>query len=46
MYVVFLGVMNNRRPHIIFACELTETSKPILHSLADNLVEIINNFPK
>lgn len=38
--------MNNRRPHIIFACELTETSKPILNYLSTNLVEIIRNFPK
>lgn len=40
------NVMNNRRPHIIFACELTETSKPILNYLSTNLVDIIRNFPK
>lgn len=39
------GVQNNRRPHLIFACELTEASKPILNILAANLVEIIKNFP-
>lgn len=38
--------MNNRRPHIIFACELTETSKPILNYLSIHLAEIIRNFPK
>ncbi|OTF83890.1 transport Sec24C-like protein, partial [Euroglyphus maynei] len=40
------GVLNNRRPHLIFACELTETSKPILNLLAENLVDIIKNFPR
>ncbi|KAH9526477.1 Protein transport protein Sec24C [Dermatophagoides farinae] len=40
------GVQNNRRPHLIFACELTETSKPILNILAANLVNIIKNFPR
>jgi len=40
------GVMNNRRPHIIFACELTETSKPILKILSENMADIIRNFPR
>lgn len=40
------NVMNNRRPHIIFAMELTETSKPILNHLAGSLAEIIRNLPK
>ncbi|KAF7491575.1 Protein transport protein Sec24D [Sarcoptes scabiei] len=40
------SVSNNRRPHLIFACELTETSKPILNILTKNLIEIIKNFPR
>src|SRR6218665_496930 len=40
------GVLNNRRPHIIIACELTETSKPIMKILSENLADIIRNFPR
>lgn len=40
------NVMECRRPHIIFAMELTETSKPILDHLASNLADIIRNLPK
>lgn len=36
--------MNGRRPHIIFAVELTATSKPILHHLSTHLSDIIKNF--
>ncbi|XP_054162584.1 protein transport protein Sec24C-like [Oppia nitens] len=37
------SVLNARRPHIIFAMELTATSKPILYHLAKHLSGIIRD---